>query len=200
MNDIITFDTQQLVADSNKEVFEPYKLVGEEDPILKQISEKFDFKNDDAKEIAGRLTETIKVHRALGLAAPQCGISKRVIVIGAEGEYTVMFNPEITEKSKETVVFNEGCLSFPFMLLSIVRPKEIFVKFQDVEGEEKSFTLHGISSRIVQHECDHLNGITFDMVAKPLSLKMGLKKREKQIKNFAKELVNQKRYAKQKSS
>lgn len=172
--------------------YEPYTLVEEKDPILKQKAVDFDFSSDiDPVELSNRLTETLKTHRAYGIAAPQCGLPHRVFVIGAEDEYITMFNPKITSVSEETVPLDEGCLSFPFMILKVVRPKSLTVNFQNEKGEEKVLTLSGLSARIVLHEYDHLNGITFDKVAKPLALKMGLKKREKQIKQFARQLVSQ---------
>lgn len=189
--EIITIDTNQ-TATKVVVKYEPYKLVEEKNPILKKKVSEFDFNSGiDALELSNRLTETLKTHRAYGIAAPQCGLPHRVFVIGAENEYITMFNPEILNVSEETVPLDEGCLSFPFMILKVVRPKSLTVRFKNEKGEEKQLTLSGISARIVQHEYDHLNGITFDTVAKPLALKMGLKKREKQIKQFARELVSQ---------
>lgn len=197
MSELITIDTGVAEPTATRvKLFEPYKLVEEHEKVLKTKCSEFDFSSrTDAKEISGRLTETLKLHRAYGIAAPQCGISDRVIVIGAEDEYIVMFNPVILYKSDETVHLEEGCLSFPFMTISITRPKTIRVKFQTVDGERKELTFDGISSRIVQHEIDHIDGITFNKVAKPLALKMALKKREKQIKQFARNIVSQRMIA-----
>jgi peptide deformylase len=190
--EFITINTAETATATRVNIkYEPYPLVEEKDPILKQKVPEFDFEsNINAKELVGRLTETLKVHRAYGIAAPQCGLPYRVFIIGAEDEYITMFNPEIVSFSEETSLLDEGCLSFPFMILNIIRPKTVTVSFQDDSGIDKQLTLSGISARIVQHELDHLNGITFDTVVKPLALKMGLKKREKQIKRFARELVS----------
>ena len=81
------------------------------------------------------------------------------------------------------------------MFLSITRPKSVRVRYQNKKGETEESTFDGISARVVQHELDHLNGVTFDTVAKPLALKLARKSREKKIKQFARELVgrNQKR-------
>lgn len=174
--------------------YEPYKLVSEEDECLYKKTEVFQFDgNFDPVELSERLIETIKLHRAYGLAAPQCGLNFRVFVMGAEDEYLTIFNPEILSSSEELLHMEEGCLSFPFLVLSISRPKEINVKYQDENGVYITKTFAGISARIFQHEMDHLNGITFNKVAKPLALKMSLKKREKQIKRFAKELLMQRK-------
>lgn len=192
MSEMISIDTGNGFQTATKITkFEPYKLVSEDDDVLKLVAPKYDFDAETGhKELAERLIETIKVHRAFGLAAPQCGISKRVFVIGAEDEYIPMFNPEILSSSVENTHMEEGCLSFPFMFISITRPKEIFVKYQNERGERKELKLQGISAKVFQHELDHLNGITFQNRAKPLALKMANKRREKQIKKFAKELLN----------
>jgi len=191
MSEIISIDTGNGLQTATKITkFEPFKLVAEDSEILRNVVPEYDFdKESDSKELSERLIETIKLHRAFGLAAPQCGVSKRVFVIGAEDEYIVMFNPEILSSSIEETHMEEGCLSFPFMFLSITRPKQIFVKYQNKNGENKEIKLDGISAKVFQHELDHLNGITFQKRAKPLALKMATKRREKQIKKFARELL-----------
>lgn len=191
----ITIDTERSIKEPPTAVkvkqYTPYKLVEEKEKILSEKAEVFDFsKRDDAIEISGRLVETIKLHRALGLAASQCGILERVFVMGAEEDYTVMFNPSVIYTSDEQTHMEEGCLSYPFMFLCISRPSSIRIKYQNELGKEKEVFLEGLSARIAQHEIDHLNGITFHKRAKPLALKTSLKKREKQIQKFARELVS----------
>jgi peptide deformylase len=190
MDEMITINTAQPTA--IKVVYEPYELVGEDNSILKQKMEPFDFSSEiDPKEISNRLIQTLKNHRAYGLAANQCGLYYRVFVVGAENEYVTLFNPEITYLSEETVHLEEACLSFPFMFLNITRPKRIGVKYQDENGQYKEVQYDGLTARVVLHETDHLNGITFDEKAKPLALKNAKKSREKKIKQFARELVSQ---------
>lgn len=193
MEEFITIDTDQPTA--IRVTCEPYHLVPEEDPILKQKINPFVFDGKtDAKELSKRLIQTLKNHGAYGLAANQCGLSHRVFVMGAENEYMTVFNPEILSVSEEKVHLDEGCLSFPFLVLKITRPKVVSVKFQDENGIHRTMSLTGFSGRVFQHETDHLNGITFDTVAKPLALKMSKKAREKRIKNVARELVGQRRF------
>ena len=192
MEELITINTEQPSA--IKVVYEPYALVAEDHELLKKPLDPFDFSlGIDAEEISKRLTQTAKVNRGYGLSANQCGLSYRVFVMGAEEEYFALFNPEIVSVSEETVHLEEGCLSFPFLFLSISRPKTVVVKYQNEKGEINQAKFDGISARVVQHEIDHLNGITFDRVAKPLALKMARKSREKKIKQFAKELVGKRR-------
>ena len=189
MSEMISINTAQPTA--IKVVYDTYNLVGEEDPVLRKKVEPFDFSSNDAKEIAGRLKQTLKTHRAFGLAANQCGLPHRVFVMGAEEQFVALFNPEIVSTSEETVHLEEGCLSFPFLFLNITRPKTVRVKFQDEDGNHQEVQYDGLSARVVQHEIDHLNGVTFNEKAKPLALKTAKKSREKRIKQFARELVSQ---------
>lgn len=188
----IVINTSQPTA--IKVVYEPYDLVGEDDPILKKKIDPFVFNGEvDPKELSNRLIQTLKNHRAYGLAANQCGLSHRVFVVGTEDNYITMFNPEIVSISEKTVHMPEYCLSFPFLELHITRPETISVKYQDENGNVLTRKFSGITARCILHETEHLNGITFNMITKPLALKQGLKKREKYIKQFARELVNQRR-------
>lgn len=171
-------------------VTEPYDLVPETDPILKKKLDDFVFNGMvDPVKLKDRLIETVKKSRALGLAANQCGLEHRVFVMGAEENYFACFNPVVTYYSDEYIHMPEYCLSFPFLELNISRPKDIEVKFQNETGEFIILNLSGISARVYLHELDHLNGITFNMVAKPLALKNGNKKREKHMKRYARTLV-----------
>jgi peptide deformylase len=200
MSGMITIDTGESATKIIEHKYDRFELVEENDPILKQIAEEFNFSSENAVELSGRLTETLKTHRAYGIAAPQCGISRKVFVMGFDKEYMTLFNPKIVRSSLETVHMEEGCLSFPFLSMAITRPKDVTVSYQDVDGNNKKINLTGISARVAQHEIDHLNGITFDKVAKPLALKSSLKRREKRIKSFARELIQQRRIESDKNS
>lgn len=190
MNNIV-IDTSDVL---NPIKYQPYSLVDESNPILKRVMPEFDFNSGvDSGEISNRMKETLKLHKAFGLAAPQCGLEYNVCVIGAEDNYLTLFNPKILYKSVESVHMEEGCLSYPFMILSITRPSVVDVQYQDERGTFTTQTFSGITARIVQHEIDHLNGVTFITLAKPLALKHGYKKRDKHMKRFAKALVAQRR-------
>lgn len=192
MSEFITINTAK--PHEIKNSYEPYELVSENNPILKEKLSQFDFSSGvDVKELVGKLTETLKVNKGFGLAANQCGLRHRVFVMGAEEEYIALFNPEILHYSTENSVMDEGCLSFMFLSFSIKRPKDITVRFQDENGEINELNLTGLSARIAQHEIDHLNGITFDTVVKPLARKNGLKRREKIMKQYARNFVAQRR-------
>jgi len=97
----------------------------------------------------------------IGLAAPQIGVSKRVIVIDDEGDAFMMINPRITWKSKELSSFDESCLSVPEEHGEVIRSSSIKVKFQDKTGKYKHWKMDGLKARVVQHEIDHLDGVLF---------------------------------------
>jgi peptide deformylase len=189
-NDFFVFDT----ADAVKGRIEPqkittFKLVQENDPVLTQKLEDFNFENPphNPNEFASALVETCKQHRGLGLSANQCGFKYRVFVMGdPEGEYVAFFNPKIIDESMTMVHMSEGCLSFPQLFLNISRPESIVVEYQDFTGEKKTVTFSGLSARVFLHEYDHMNGIVFTKKAKPLALQSGLKKRNKLYARFRK--------------
>ena len=130
-------------------------------------------------EFSSQLVETCRLKGGFGLAAPQVGMSVRVFVMGSGEEYVAMFNPKILEQSEQETLIAEGCLSFPMLALKISRPKWVAVEYYDYKGERHESTFEGLSSHVFQHELDHLNGICYTDRAKPMSLKMGLKKRSK---------------------
>ena len=103
----------------------------------------------------------INKKKGIGLAAPQIGILKKIILAKISGKNTVMINPEIIEFSLEEKNMEEGCLSIPGFFAQVFRPIEIKVKFRDENFTEKIINLSGINARVVQHEIDHLNGILF---------------------------------------
>lgn len=109
------------------------------------------------------LTMSLSMYKygGIGLAAPQIGVSKRVIVIDDGGDAYMMINPKITWKSKELSSFDEACLSVPDEHGEVIRPVSIKVKFQDKTGKYKHWKLDGLKARVVQHEIDHLDGILF---------------------------------------
>jgi peptide deformylase len=108
------------------------------------------------------------MHRenALGLAAPQIGVSKRVFVMSVHGRDRACFNPEIVQTSSELIEFSEGCLSFPGESCTIKRPDTIIVKYQSYLGTWEETNLVGLEARCFQHELDHLDGITMHDRAK----------------------------------
>ena len=147
------------------------KLVEQIDPILRKVCEPFDFNEPvmDPYELAEGLHEIRRKDGGIGLAAPQVGIDTRALVIGmgslmADGteDYDqIFFNPIITLSEGKQVYWIEGCLSFPGLFVKGKRYETIELQWDSEEGSECNQSFEGITSRILQHEIDHLNGITF---------------------------------------
>lgn len=155
---------------------------------LKTISSAWNFIQDEsAQQFEEAMIDIMKINNGIGLAANQLGISKRVFVMGHETNPDfpkpfALFNPEILEQSTHEVLDQEGCLSFPGVLLSVKRPEWVKVKYFDSSGTEHTDQYHGYASKCFQHELDHLNGVCFvDKVSK-LKLQLALKKQRKNTK------------------
>lgn len=106
----------------------------------------------------------------IGLAANQIGITKRFFAIGHESfdvfkKPAIIYNPVLVNADEEQELGQEGCLSFPGLLLQVSRPKIIMVRYQNNKGEFLLSRLEGLEARCFQHELDHLNGITFNKKA-----------------------------------
>jgi peptide deformylase len=184
MSDVITFNTDEATKLPEIKKFKPLPLLPEGTPSLRTPLADFDFANPpvDPNKFASDLVETCKYYNGLGLSANQCGFPYRVFVAGYGNDYVAFFNPRILDTSEELVHMQEGCLSFPELLLSISRPSTVKVAYQDYLGETKEIDLGGLSARIFLHEFDHMNGVLFIDRAKPLALTMGRKKREKKMR------------------
>ena len=162
-------------------------LVKENNPILKKVADKFDFENPVVEP--EMLSESLHLLRefggGIGLAAPQIGLSTRVMCIGmgnfqsegTEDFKQTYFNPDILHYDGDEVYMIEGCLSFPGLAVEVKRPTTIFMKWDDVNGDPHNERFDGITSRIIQHEYDHLMGITMDKKANRFHLERAKKKR-----------------------
>ena len=184
MSEVITFNTEEAAKVTATPVeVKTFKLVSEDDPILREVLPEFDFANPpvNPNEFASTLVETCKKHDGYGLSANQCGFKHRVFVVGAGDDYVAFFNPKILE-TKGEVHMMEGCLSFPLLGLHITRPAELVIEYQDFTGETKSGHYVGMTARCILHELDHMNGIVYTSKAKPLALQSGMKKRNKVMK------------------
>ena len=186
MNDVFVYNTEESVKQKPIQQQAPIlPLVGEDNPILKQVIPEFNFKNPPVEPIglASSLVETCKYYKGYGLSANQCGLSYRVFVMGYNEEYVAFFNPKILSSSGECHMI-EGCLSFPLLGLRITRPETIEVEYQDFNGVIRQAKYNGISARCFQHELDHMNGIVYTEKCKPMALKSGIDKRNKLIKKL----------------
>lgn len=165
------------------------RLYGE--PVLRKQACPVDCVDEGTKGLAESLIATVDEAGGLGLAAPQIGVSERVIVvveIDSEGNRTphVMVNPEIVSACGEETN-EEGCLSIPEIYANVKRPKSVVVTGLDTEGREVTVEANGIIARAFAHEIDHLDGILFvdriGMVRRSL-----LKRKLNEIKKKAREM------------
>ena len=142
-------------------------------------------------EFCNNMFETMKNYGGIGLSANQVGKPYRLFVMGDnvninKGQKWVCINPEITNISKETIRYKEGCLTFPFLFLDIERPQKIKVKYLNEQLETVEEEFDGIVSSCYQHELDHMQGTVFTELVSKLKLNMALKKRDKEIKRVTK--------------
>jgi len=128
-------------------------------PVLRKKCQEVTEITDEIRNLSQDIKETVKQKDGLGLAAPQIGELKRIIIVQAVNGAEVFINPKITRKSKGTEIREEGCLSFPGLFLKIKRAGEIEMEFLNLRGEKKEMKAGGLSARIFQHEIDHLDGI-----------------------------------------
>jgi peptide deformylase len=162
-----------------------YPIITIPDPVLRQAADPVERVDDELRKLMDDMLATMYDAPGVGLAAPQIGISRRVIVMdGARDEDPpdpiVMANPEILTLSDEMRVHEEGCLSIPEVTAEVERPALARVAFLDREGKPQEIELEGIWATIVQHEIDHLNGVLFIDYLSRLKRDMIVKKFTKQ--------------------
>lgn len=143
------------------------------DPILQKVCDEVDIKNIDSSilDIIDDLKATLEFGTGCGIAAPQIGVNKRIIVVGAKKEnvryndaedipVTAMINPKWNKLSDETDIQFEACLSVPSISGKVERYKNIKLEYYNEQGEKIEKEVHGFFARLIQHECDHLDGFT----------------------------------------
>ena len=162
-------------------------IIIEPDPILRNKSEPLEKINGDIRKLLDDMLQTMYAAPGIGLAAVQIGILKRMIVIDVskkeeEKKPIFLINPEIIFKSKETSLFEEGCLSLPGHFAEIERPAKCKVRLIDYNGKKKELEAEGLLSTCIQHEIDHLDGVLFIDYLSKLKKDMIIKKLKKQKK------------------
>ncbi len=166
-------------------------IVIEPDPILRKKSSPVEEVNNDLRKLLNDMLETMYEAPGIGLAAVQVGILKRLIVIDIsknkeKKEPLFLINPKLTFKSKNTSVYEEGCLSLPGHFAEIERPAECHLTFIDYSGKEKNLKAQGLLATCIQHEIDHLDGVLFIDYLSKLKKDMIIKKLKKQKKEINK--------------
>ncbi len=136
------------------------------DPRLKKISQPVDDVNDEIRTLLDDMMETMYDAHGVGLAAPQVGILKRVIVIDVaradeDPQRLGMINPEVVWESDQIVLKEEGCLSLPEYYAEVERPETIRVRYLDRDNKQQELEADEMLATCIQHEIDHLDGVLF---------------------------------------
>ena len=177
------------------------KIITLPDPILKKKCEPVTEVNDEIRKLLNDMLSTMYKAPGIGLAAPQIGINKRLIVMDVSPRAGLkryqlekdekkeeikpnpiqMINPEITWVSEKKHTDQEGCLSIPGVMADVTRPSSCKVKYLDKNGESKELRAEGILARCIQHESDHIDGILFIDHLSKTKKDMILRKIKKQL-------------------
>src|SRR3990167_6287943 len=123
------------------------KIVKYPSPILKKKSEEVSPNHQSLRSLVPKMVEAMRKNQGIGLAAPQIGLSKRIIVVTEGEESHVFLNPSIIKRSKEKERDEEGCLSLPGLFVKILRSKQVEVVAETLEGEEIRVTARGLGAR-----------------------------------------------------
>lgn len=132
------------------------------DPVLRKPSEDVRAFDDELQAIVTAMFERMRKSNGVGLAAPQVGLKKRILVLNPTGkpeDDLALVNPTLVERTGDVTLFEEGCLSFPGIYAEIKRPERCRVRAFTVTGEAIEQEYDGFVSRIIQHEFDHLEGV-----------------------------------------
>lgn len=153
-----------------------YALIDSNDPLLKQVMDPFDFTNPpiDPLDLVTDLAETMLEHNGIGISANQVGLPYRVFVMKGT-ELIPCFNPRIVDASEETILLEEGCLSYPDLFVKVKRPRRIKVRYAEPNGNIATQIFDGMTARIFQHQLDYLNGIRYIERANKIHLEQARK-------------------------
>ncbi|MBW4556194.1 MAG: peptide deformylase [Trichormus sp. ATA11-4-KO1] len=152
------------------------------DRVLRQDAKRITKVDDEIRQMVREMLQTMYSSDGIGLAAPQVGIHKQLIVIDCEPDNAanpplVLINPTIKQVSREVCVAQEGCLSIPGVYLDVKRPEAVEIAYKDESGRPRTLKANDLLARCIQHEMDHLKGVVFvDRVENSLTLAQELSK------------------------
>lgn len=166
-------------------MIQPIYLYGSE--VLRAVAKEADLSNkEELAKLITDLRDTLAKSEGCGLAAPQIGVSQRVVIVDGDvmadvydylkGFFRVLINPVIVEESQKKCEYNEGCLSVPGIYADVVRPESITVRYFNENLEEVTETFDKFACRMVQHEMSHLDGVLFTDLVTPIRKKIISKK------------------------
>ena len=149
--------------------------------LLRRSARRITKVDESIRELARDMLRSMYSAKGIGLAAPQVGVHKQLLVIDLDLENSanpplILINPEIISSSASLETYEEGCLSIPEVYMDVIRPASIKVSFRDEMGRPKKMNADGLMGRCIQHEIDHLNGVLFvDRVSNQEDLNIALK-------------------------
>jgi peptide deformylase len=131
------------------------------DPVLKSRATPVDRFDDTLRQQVQRMAGIMRDATGVGLAAPQLGISQRLLVyrIGSDAPLITLVNPELEWRGEDVETLEEGCLSIPSVAVDVERPVHVRVRARDEHGDERLVEASGLEARVIQHEMDHLDGV-----------------------------------------
>jgi peptide deformylase len=145
-------------AESEPRSHEGLCLVLYPNVILRGMSEPVDRFDSELRDLADEMFSLMNLHRGIGLAAPQVGLPRRLIVCSIEERPVALTNVELKD-AFEPRTYVEGCLSLPGVQVNVRRPERIRLQGYDLKGQRRDFGAVGLWARVIQHELDHLNGV-----------------------------------------
>ena len=194
----VDFTALEVLMITENESQIPFKMVKNNtrsgDKFLRTSSLSVNPQNPLLKELINRMETTLIKEKGVGIAAPQIGISRRVIIVKRLDKeplkpFEFFINPEIVYYSEKKVIDWEGCLSIPKGFGKVLRSEEIEIEYNTIDNKTVKERIKGFTARIFQHELDHLNGILFvdDMESKELIPKDEYRKLKKKKNNLEQE-------------
>ncbi|CAA7410288.1 unnamed protein product [Spirodela intermedia] len=160
------FTVPEIASAADLQFESPLKIVEYPDPRLRARNKSIATFDDNLKRLVEEMFDVMYKTDGIGLSAPQVGINVLLMVFNAagergEGDEIVLVNPKIYKYSKKTLLFNEGCLSFPGIYADVERPASVKIDARDVTGARFTANLSELPARVFQHEYDHLQGTLF---------------------------------------
>jgi peptide deformylase len=173
----------QILVEKKKLKNPPLQIHTLGDRVLRQPAKRVSKVDDELRQTAKEMLQTMYSSDGIGLAAPQVGIHKQLIVVDCEPDKPevppmILINPEIKNYGPELAKDQEGCLSVPEVYMDVERPEAVEVSYRDENGRPRTIKANGLLARVIQHEIDHLNGVMFvDRITDSISLTTELQKK-----------------------
>ena len=164
------------------------KLLEPNNPALRARMKSVS-KDCNREKVKQDLIDSMEHYQGVGLSANQIGIMERVFIMYENVDIRKIltcFNPKILETSKEQILMDEGCLTYPGIWLKVKRPIAVLFEYEDEKGEKHQKELQGLPSRIFQHEYDHMEGTDFTQKVSRLKIDRAMKKLNKTVKRLQK--------------